>query len=56
MGGIEQDRAFIKAVIPEAMLTEALEWISANMPPEAVFTPDQLAEWAEANGYTREQE
>lgn len=43
-------------VLDEMRLEEILEYISGIcIEPEAIFTTTQLSEWAEDNGYTKEQ-
>ena len=38
------------------ILDKAIEWIGKNMGPEDVFGPDVLTEWAEGNGFKRDEE
>tara|TARA_R110000824_G_scaffold526_1_gene3308 strand:+ start:1088 stop:1261 length:174 start_codon:yes stop_codon:yes gene_type:complete len=46
-----QDKEFINSVIGSSLLEEAIQWIQSNMGPEDVFSEDDLADWAESNGY-----
>lgn len=41
-----QDEAFLKAVVPKALLEEAVSWIQDNLEPYEVFTEARLTEWA----------
>ena len=50
-----QDKQFIKDVIPGALLEECIIWIRDNLEPDEVFTDDQLEEWAEDNGFVEEE-
>lgn len=36
-------------------LTNAIDWISKKMNPEEVYSDKQLSEWAEGNGYLKQQ-
>lgn len=45
-----QDRQFLSAVINDALLEEAIEWIKDNLEPDEVFDKDDLYDWGIANG------
>ena len=51
------NESFIRAILPQNLLDDAIEWISANLEPENVFDWDELAKWAEVwaenNGYIK---
>ena len=47
--GDREQNDFIKYVISSSLLEEAIDWIGANMPPECVFSSEQLTEWAQDN-------
>jgi hypothetical protein len=47
-----QDRAFVDKVIPD-LLDRAIDWISKNMPPEDVFSLEDLDDWAIGCGYVK---
>lgn len=51
---VKQDNDFIKYVIPESFLEEAISWIAYNMNPEEVFSENDLEHWAINNGYNKE--
>ena len=36
-------------------LDNALSWISNNLDPDDVFDSKQLSDWAESNGYKKEE-
>jgi hypothetical protein len=50
---VTQDRAFLDAVIPHAMLEDAIDWIAANLDPEDVFSVADLNYWASDNDFVR---
>ena len=45
---------FIKETIPENLLEEMVEWIGNNLVPEDVYPDSTLEEWADDNGFSRE--
>ncbi len=45
---------FIKETIPENLLEEMVEWIGNNLVPEDVYPDSILEEWADDNGFSRE--
>ena len=49
-----QRRDFIESVMPQDLLGDAIDWISANLSPEDVFSVNELEEWAYENGYAEE--
>jgi len=49
-----QDQAFIESVIPAGLLEDCIGWISDKMSCEDVYSTAQLSQWAEDNGYVRE--
>jgi hypothetical protein len=46
MAGYTENMNFAKAVLPQYLLDDAIDWIRTNLPPEDVFSDDQLIEWA----------
>jgi hypothetical protein len=46
-----EDQKFRDALIPNSLLDDAIKWIANNLSPEEVFKKEQLATWAEENGY-----
>ena len=60
-----QDRDFAKAMgekiddlkikMSESTLDSAIDWIANNLRPDDVFPSTDLAEWAERNGYKKEE-
>lgn len=55
MSTTKQDADFIAEVIPSALLELAIDWLAENMEPEDVFGTQRLFEWAEDNGYVKEE-
>lgn len=51
----KQDQAFLESMIDSGFLERALDWISHNMSPEDVFTESALENWADENGYVKEE-
>jgi hypothetical protein len=49
----KQREAFIERMIPSTLLQEAIDWIAENLPPEEVFSIDDLSEWALENEFLR---
>lgn len=49
-----QDKDFVENVISKTLLEDAIEWIKNNMTPEDVFNVSELADWAESNGYIKD--
>ena len=52
----DEEKKFFFTMMPNdtSFLSEALDWIRDNLPPEEVFTESQLQEWATDNGYVPE--
>lgn len=46
---------FISMVISTDLLDDAVNWISNHLSPDEVFDSTDLENWAEDNGYTREE-
>ena len=52
----KQQEGFYESVILDninkgSLVESAIEWIQLKLHPEDVFDKEELAEWAEANGY-----
>ncbi len=45
----------LKVEHPEACLDEVLEWVRKNLNPDDVFSNKQLEDWAEGEGYKKEE-
>jgi hypothetical protein len=54
MASVSDNENFTKQIISSYPLDGAIEWIMHNMEPEDVFSEDQLAIWADENGYIKE--
>ncbi len=52
----QKQREFRADVISESLLQDAVNWISANVPPEEVYCDADLSHWAERNGYVKDNE
>ncbi len=52
----QKRREFRAEVIAESILEDAVNWIAANVPPDEVYCEADLASWAEANGYIKQNE
>ncbi len=50
-----QEAAFRDTLIGNGLLEDAIAWIKKNMSPEDVFPESELAEWADENGYVKEE-
>lgn len=48
-----QREAFNERMIPSTLLADAIDWIAENLPPEEVFSVDDLDEWALDNEFVR---
>jgi hypothetical protein len=46
VAGHNENMVFAKAVLPQYLLDNAIDWIRANLQPEDVFSDNQLIEWA----------
>jgi hypothetical protein len=51
-----QDTEFRDQLIKTTLLEEAIDWIGSNLAPEDVFRESDLVDWAESNGYVKEQD
>jgi hypothetical protein len=53
----DQDEQFAKLIIPspEGLLDELINWISKNLNPDDVFPTKDLENWAEGEGYKKEE-
>lgn len=51
----ENEKA-MKAILPEYMLDEFIDWITGNMPVEDVYEVRDLEQWASDNGWIKEDE
>ena len=51
----DQDQRFIDDVLSRTLLEESINWIADNIIPEEVFPEYKLAEWANDNGYIKEE-
>lgn len=40
--------------VSDSALSGAIEWIANNLSPDDVFSDNDLANWAEKNGYAKE--
>ena len=40
--------------LPPYLLDDSVTWIQDNLSPDAVFTDEQLGEWAKNNGFVEE--
>lgn len=46
---------FISGVIGDNLLDDAIDWISSHLEPDDIFDEYSLGEWAERNGYVKEE-
>jgi len=53
MATIINERSFKEAVVGE-MLDASIDWIQGNLNPEDVFKESQLEDWAERNGFVKQ--
>lgn len=49
-----KEKDFIESVVCSSLLEESVDWIQSNLEPEEVFDKEELEEWAENNGYVKE--
>lgn len=49
------DKQFISEVIPSSLLEDSIEFIKNKYSAEEIFGRDSLIEWAEENGYVKEE-
>ena len=47
---------FINNIIDRSILDEAVAWIQYNLEPHEVFDKEELEEWAENNGFVKEED
>lgn len=52
---VDQDRKFIADVIQSNLLEDAIQHIKDNFTVEEIFGKEPLEEWAEENGYIKEE-
>jgi len=50
-----QDRDFIKEIIPSDLLEQSIQYIVNNFQPEEIYGDDKMHEWAKDNGYILEE-
>ena len=50
-----QDSDFIREVISPTLLEQAMQFIADNFEPEDIFEEDVMREWANENGYIKEE-
>jgi len=48
-------REFKEAILDDGVLQEAINWIQANLSPEDVFSDNALEDWAEENGWVKDE-
>ena len=49
-----QDSNFINEMFSSTLLEQAMQFIADNFEPEDIFEEDILKQWAEDNGYIKE--
>jgi len=52
---VRQDSDFISEVISSTLLEQAMQFIADNFEPGDIFEEDELREWANENGYIKEE-
>jgi len=50
-----QDREFISQVISSSLLEDSIEYIKNNFSAQDIYGEDVFTEWAEENGYSKEE-
>lgn len=50
-----ENRAFSEAMLVDYPLDEAIVFIKRRFRPEAVFDRNELEEWAQANGFSKDE-
>ena len=50
-----KNESFILEVIPSDLLEAVIDWINDNLTPDEVFDEYELEDWAEDNGFVREE-
>ena len=56
MASYRDNKAFAESLNQDNLLDDAIDYITANLDPDDVFEESTLSEWAEANGYVKEDE
>lgn len=54
MPSSRQESDFVSFIIPSNILSEAIAWIADNLDPEDIFDEKELKQWADNNGYVKE--
>ena len=55
MASDKENKEFISAVLDQDdVLNDAIDWISVNFKPDAIFLQCELEQWAKDNGYIKE--
>ena len=49
-----QDSNFISEMFSSTLLEQAMQFIAENFKPEDIFEEDEMKEWANENGYIKE--
>lgn len=54
----QQDRGFMDELLSRlgTDFTWVLDWVADNVEPDEIYDDARLGEWAEENGYVKEQE
>lgn len=50
-----QDSNFINEMFSTTLLEQAMQFIADNFEPEDIFEEDVMKQWAEDNGYIKEE-
>jgi len=50
-----QDSNFINEMFSTTLLEQAMQFIADNFEPEDIFEEDVMGQWAEDNGYIKEE-
>lgn len=50
-----KDIVWNNLTVMPALLSDAIAWIKNNLGPEDVFSTTELEEWAESEGYIKEE-
>lgn len=50
-----QDSNFISEMFSSTLLEQAMQFIADNFEPEDIFEEDVMKQWAEDNGYIKEE-
>ena len=50
-----QDSNFINEMFSSTLLEQAMQFIADNFEPEDIFEEDVMKQWAEDNGYIKEE-